>query len=331
MVELGSITNVDPRSVWPNEAGDFTPWLAEHADLLGAALGMDIEITEREVAVGPFSLDLLGRVGSDRVVIENQLERTDHGHLGQLLAYAAGLDAKIVVWISPEVRDEHREAVHWLNEQTTEAVAFFAVELEVWRIGESLPAPRFNVVAQPSNFQRGITRQTTSAPTPQGRDYQTFFRDMLELLRAKHQDFTKAQPSGVSTGQGKNFYTGMPGECGVGAWFSGNGEFWVECWVNIGSREQNKVAFEHLKEQRAAIESELGGALRWERKNNTKGSRITWRRPGSITDSDEHLNELKSWAVDLLPRFRDAFAPRIAALDLDALAAEAYEYEEAEA
>ena len=332
MVELGSIQNVDPRTVWPNEAGDFTPWLAEHADLLGAALGMDIEIEQREASVGAFSLDLLGRVGSDRVVIENQLERTDHGHLGQLLAYAAGLDAKIVVWISPEVRDEHREAVHWLNEQTTDEVAFFAVELEVWRIGGSLPAPRFNVVAQPSNFQRGITRQTTTAPTPQGIAYQSFFRNMLELLRAKYTGFTNAQPSNVGTGQGKNFYTGMPGECAVGSWFSGNGEFWVECWLSIGSREQNKVAFDHLYEQRAAIESELDGTLTWERKDKGKGSRITWRRPGSIEDSsDEELDELKRWAVDMLPRFRAVFAPRIAALDLDALMAEAYEYEEDEA
>lgn len=334
MAELGSIQNVDPRSVWPNEAGDFTPWLAEHADLLGAALGLEIETEQREAAVGAFSLDLLGKeAGSDRVVIvENQLERTDHGHLGQLLAYAAGLDAKIVVWISPEVREEHRDAIHWLNEQTTDAVAFFAVELEVWKIGESLPAPRFNVVAQPSDFQRGITRQTTTAPTPHGEAYQSFFRNMLELLRAKHTGFTNAQPSRVGTGQGKNFYAGMPSGCAVGSWFSGNGEFWVECWLSIGSREQTKVAFDHLYEQRAAIESELDGTLTWERKDNSKGSRITWRRPGSIKDSsDEELDELKRWAVDLLPRFRDAFQPRIAALDLDALAAEAFEYEEDDA
>ena len=331
MVELGSIQNVDPRTVWPNEAGDFTPWLAEHADLLGAALGMDIEIEQREASVGAFSLDLLGKeAGSDRVVIvENQLERTDHVHLGQLLAYAGGLDARIIVWVSPEVRDEHREAIHWLNEQTTDAVAFFAVELEVWRIGESLPAPRFNVVAQPSNFQRDITRRTTAPPTPQGIAYQAFFSDMLELLRVKHQGFTNAHPSGVSTRQGKSFYTGMPGQCGVGAWFSSGGEFWVEYWLDVGSREQNKVAFDHLYDQRASIESEIGGTLTWERKNNTKGSRITWRRPGSIKDSAEQLDELKRWAVDLLPRFRDAFAPHVAALDLDTLAAEAYEEDEA--
>ena len=102
--ELSSIENVNPRKVWPNEASDFTPWLAEHIDLLGEALGLDIEVTQTEAAVGAFSLDILGKVsGSDRVVIvENQLERTDHVHLGQLLAYAAGLDAKIVVWISPD-------------------------------------------------------------------------------------------------------------------------------------------------------------------------------------------------------------------------------------
>ena len=333
MAELGSIQNVDPRTVWPNEAGDFTPWLAEHADLLGAALGLEIEITEREVGVGAFSLDLLGKeAGSDRVVIvENQLERTDHGHLGQLLAYAAGLDAKIVVWISPEVRDEHREAVHWLNEQTTDAVAFFAVELEVWRIGGSLPAPRFNVVAQPSDFQRGITRQTAAAPTPRERAYQAFFRDMLDLLHVKHQGFTNARLSSVSTRHGKNFYTGMPGGCSVGAWFSGSDEFWVECWFDIGSREQNKVAFEHLQEQRAAIEDEIGAPLTWERMDNRKGSRITSRRSGSIKNSPDELDELKHWAVDLLPRFRDAFQSRIAALDLDALAAEAFEYEEDDA
>ena len=322
---LGSIENVDPRSIWPDEAGDFTPWLAEHADLLGKALGMDLEIEQREAPVGAFSLDLLGReVGSDRVVIvENQLGRTDHGHLGQLLAYAAGLDAKIVVWISPEVRDEHREAVHWLNEQTTDAVAFFAVELEVWKIGESLPAPRFNVVAQPSDFQRVLTREKTPALTTQQANYQRFYRELLTLLHQEHPGFTNTLPNKIGIGQGRNFASGAKG-CHVGAWFSDN-EFRVETWIGTFDKQTNKMIFDDLYEQRAAIEDEIGSSLTWERKNNTKGSRITWRRPGSIKYSDEQLDELKRWAVDLLPKFRDAFAPRIAALDLDALAREAGE------
>ncbi len=320
--ELGSIENVSPRDVWPNEASNFTPWLAEHIDSLGEALGLDIEVTQTEAAVGAFSLDLLGKeTGSDRVVIvENQLDRTDHGHLGQLLAYAAGLDAKIVVWISPDVRDEHRETVHWLNEQTTDAVAFFAVELEVWRIGNSLPAPRFNVVARPSEFQREVVKRTATAPSAQQVAYQEFFGGLVERLHIAHPGFTRARAGAVSTQSGKNFYSGMSG-LSVGAWFSGNGEFWVETWVDAGTKTQNKLAFDQLYEEREQIEAEIGGSLTWERKDDRKGSRVSWRRSGSVELPDEELDELKQWAVDLLPKFRAAFAPRIAALDLDAPAA----------
>ena len=175
--DLGVLTRGHPREVWANEAQNFTPWLEEHIDLLGEALGMDLEITGREVAVGDFSLDLLGKeTGTDRVVIiENQLERTDHDHLGKMLTYAGGLDARVVVWVSGHVRDEHREAIHWLNEQTTDAVAFFAVELEVLKIDDSLPALRFNIVAQPSEFQRQVVRRTATPPTERQIANQRFF------------------------------------------------------------------------------------------------------------------------------------------------------------
>ena len=321
--ELGKLTREHPREVWPNEASDFTPWLEEHIGLLGDALGMDIEITGREVAVGSFSLDLLGREGDKdrRVIIENQLERTDHDHLGKMLTYAAGLDARTIVWISGNVRDEHREAIHWLNEHTTDAVTFFAVEIEVLRIGDSLPALRFNVVAQPSEFQREVVKRTATAPSAQQVAYQEFFGGLVERLHIAHPGFTRARAGQVSSTQsGKNFYSGMSG-LSVGAWFSGDGEFWVETWIDAGTKTQNKLAFDQLYEEREQIEAELGGSLTWERKDDRKGSRVTWRRPGSIESSDAELEEFKEWAVDLLPKFRDAFAPRIAALDLDALAA----------
>ena len=180
---LGVIESVNPRVIWPNEAGNFTPWLSEHIDLLGVELGLDIEIDQVEAAVGAFSLDLLGKEsGSGRIVIiENQLERTDHTHLGQLLAYAAGYDARIIVWISPDIRDEHREAVHWFNERTTDEVAMFAVEVEVLKIGNSLPAPRFNVVARPSRFQRELP-DGRAAPSARGVAYQRFFRELVNQL-----------------------------------------------------------------------------------------------------------------------------------------------------
>lgn len=322
--ELGSIENVSPRDVWPNEASDFTPWLSEHIDSLGEALGLDIEITRSEAAVGAFSLDLLGKEsGSDRVVIvENQLDRTDHGHLGQLLAYAAGLDAKIVVWISPDVRDEHRQAIHWLNEQTTDAVAFFAVELEVWRIGDSLPAPRFNVVAQPSEFQRKLVKETQAERTAKQVAYQNFYVDLLQRLLAASPDFTKSDPASVRHRSWTNFSAGRSG-FRVGWSFTASGQFRVELYVDTGDRAENKAAFDQFQEESAAIEEELGELLTWERLDNRRASRVFAHRDGSVESPGPVLEQLKSWAVDLTPKFREAFAPRIAALDLDALVADA--------
>ena len=322
--ELSSIENVNLRKVWPNEASDFTPWLAEHIDLLGEALGLDIEVTQTEAAVGAFSLDILGKVsGSDRVVIvENQLERTDHVHLGQLLAYAAGLDAKIVVWISPDVRDEHRQAIHWLNEQSTDAVAFFAVNLEVWRIGDSLPAPRFNVVAQPSQFQRKLVKETQTERTAKQVAYHEFYVDLLQRLLTASPDFTKSDPANVRHNSWTNFSAGRSGFL-VGWGFTASGQFRVELYVDTGDGAENKSAFDQLQEESAAIEAELGEQLTWERLDNRRASRVFAHRDGSVESPGPVLEQHKRWAVDLTPRFRDVFAPRIAALDLDALTAAA--------
>ncbi len=320
-LELGSIENVSPRDVWPNEASDFTPWLAEHIDSLGEALGLDIEVTQTEAAVGAYSLDILGKVsGSDRVVIvENQLDRTDHGHLGQLLAYAAGLDAKIVVWLSPEVRDEHREAVHWLNE-LSDAVAFFAVELEVWRIGNSLPAPRFNVVAQPSEFQRKLVKETQTERTAKQIAYHEFYADLLQRLLTASPYFTKSDPANVRHDNWMDFSAGRSGF--LVEWsFTGSGQFRVALSIDTGDRAKNKSAFDQLQNQSAAIEAAIGDQLTWERLDNRQASRVFAHRDGSVESSEPVLEQHKRWAVDLTPRFREVFAPRIVALDLDALAA----------
>ena len=155
MVDLGAIERVDLREVWPHEAQDFTPWLAENLDKLGEALGLDLELQSAEAAVGPFSLDVLARdSGSDRpVIIENQLETSDHDHLGKLLTYAAGYDAYAVVWLTREFRDEHRAALDWLNQRTVEDTAFFGVVVEAWQIDGSRPAPHFRTVGA-SLYQR---------------------------------------------------------------------------------------------------------------------------------------------------------------------------------
>ena len=145
---LAKIERVDLSEAWPNEAQDFTPWMVENIDELGEALRMQLESPEREASVGRYSLDIRATATSpdrdDRsVVIENQLGMSDHKHLGQLLTYAAGFNANVSVWVTGDFRDEHKQALDWLNEHTDEKTEFFGVMLELLRIGDSLPAPHF--------------------------------------------------------------------------------------------------------------------------------------------------------------------------------------------
>ena len=149
--DLASIERVEPRNIWPNEAENFTPWLADNLAELGKELGMELELDAKEAPVGKFSVDILAKeIGRDSVVvIENQIERTDHVHLGQLLTYAAGSEANIVIWVTTNFQDEHRAALDWLNKSTIESLEFYGVEIEVVRIGESAPAPLFRLAAFP--------------------------------------------------------------------------------------------------------------------------------------------------------------------------------------
>ena len=150
----GRIERLDVREVWGDEAADFTPWLVENLDVLSEELGMDLKLLEQEKAVGSFYLDILAKDATDGtlVAIENQLEWTDHSHLGQLLTYSAKCDTGAAVWIAPEFRYEHRETINRLNEWTGDKIAFYGVEVKVVRIGDSPPAPDFRVVAAPNGW-----------------------------------------------------------------------------------------------------------------------------------------------------------------------------------
>ena len=157
-INLGKIEQVPVKEVWSHEALGFTPWLSEEENLteLGNACSVDLELIDTESAVGSFAVDIFAReVGTERkVVIENQLADTDHDHLGKIITYAAGKGADIIIWVVAHARDEHRKAIEWLNEHTDDECAFFLVEIEVWRIGESEPAPRFNVIESPNEWAR---------------------------------------------------------------------------------------------------------------------------------------------------------------------------------
>lgn len=157
-MEIGKLTPVDPRAVWQHEALNFTPWLASQIDHLAEAIGEDLEVLSSETAVGPFAADIVARNRLDghTVLIENQLAKSDHTHLGQIMTYLAGLEAKTVVWVATRFQEEHVSAIRWLNDHTPPEFRFFALELRVVRIGESPVAPIFDVIARPNAFERNL-------------------------------------------------------------------------------------------------------------------------------------------------------------------------------
>ena len=164
MLELGKLSVVsDLRKAWPHEAHDFTPWLADNIDVLGEEIGIEILIEDTESAVGSFNVDIFATDADTgkRIIIENQLEETDHDHLGKLITYASGKSAALVVWIVRKAREEHRAAIEWLNAHTDEDVGFFLCEIKLYSINNSVIAPKFEVIEQPNNWAKGM-RQTNA-------------------------------------------------------------------------------------------------------------------------------------------------------------------------
>ena len=220
---LGKLESVDLREVWRNEADNFTPWLAkqENLDDLGETLGMQVEFQAREEAVGPYSADILCRDIDDDsyVVIENQLEETNHDHLGKLLTYAAHFKASTVVWVAKAFSEQHRAAIDWLNETSVEGTQFFALEIEVWRIGESAYAPKFNIVAKPNNWTRG-GRSTVASLTETQRVQLEFwigFEDHA-LEHGQHVKLTASPESEKQYGRRSLGVYGLPPiRCGLDA------------------------------------------------------------------------------------------------------------------
>ena len=313
--ELSDIQHVDLREVWPNEATDFTPWLAENIAKLGDALGLKLELQSREAPVGSYSLDLLARdLGSDRpVIIENQLEATNHTHLGQLLTYASGYDAHVAVWIAKEFRDEHRQALDWLNQRSDENTEFFGVVVEVWKIDDSRPAPHFRLVATPNDWRKGkVTAKQEGATSERGEAYRVFFQGLRDRLAEEHK-FTGA--TNEQTQRWCYFASGFSGALYGSNFYIREKKAKVELYLN-GDKGQNEILFDKLREQQEAIESELQEPLEWRRLASSGLIAVT--RPGAITDSPEILKDIQDWMIEKLLKFKQVFGPRLKDL-VDAL------------
>ena len=192
-MKLGLLKEIkDLRKVWPHEALDFTPWLAEddNIGLLADAVGLEISVDETESNVGDFNVDIYAsEIGTDRkIIIENQLEDTNHDHLGKLITYASGKSADIIIWVVKKAREEHRSAIEWLNNHTDEKINFFLVEIKLYQIGDSEIAVKFEVVEKPNDWTKEIKKQSSSSPSLQARfEYWTAFNDYA----FQNKDFVK--------------------------------------------------------------------------------------------------------------------------------------------
>lgn len=316
-ITVSRLVPVDPREVWPSEPADFTPWLRDNADALADALGLDLELTTVEHQVGPFFLDVLGRdLTNDSVlVVENQLTATDHDHLGKLITYAANTDAATVVWLALSFREEHRQAVAFLNELGREKARFFGVEIGLARIDASAPAPNFRLVVQPNDFhaQASVAATAASELSGKGALYSAFWEQFLEQVRAKHPDWTRGRKGPAANWltlpspsrsdwsvYGVNFPRGPEGQQ-------------LRCELYIDAPEADVVAdrFGELYEHRQAIETTFGDELSWEQLEGRRASRVAAYRPGDVTDADRH-NQYIDWFMTTLERLKAALDPYLA-------------------
>lgn len=312
MPEFATLEKVDLREGWPKEAADFTPWLAENLSRLGDALGMELELRSREAAVGAFSLDLLAHdLTQDRaVVIENQLETTNHDHLGKLLTYAAGFDASVVIWVARTIRDEHRQALDWLNQRTGESTEFFGIAVELLKIDDSRLAPNFKLIAFPNEWQKANnppSRGPAVASEKRGEAYRTYFQGLFDELHERH-NFTgprKAQSRSFC-----GFSTGFPGIT-YGTSFAAGSRVRLGLYIDQGDKELNKALYDGLENSKNHIEAEFGETFEWERLDNRRASQIAIYRPGSIDNDLGVLEEIKEWAIERLLRLKEVFPPKL--------------------
>ena len=312
--KFGCLERVELRKRWKTENRDFTPWLAKEKNLslLAETLNLDLELEKREVSVGEFQADILCRNTLDNswVVIENQLEKTDHEHLGKLLTYAAGLDAATVVWIAKEFRDEHRAALDRQNEITDERLRYFGVEIELWQIGKSSPAPKFHIVSKPNDWSRNVLYATSG--------------DLTETQLQQVQYWTKLSERMSEA------------DCGIGTLnpvprsyvFLAIGKGGIRLKVSI-SKEKKRLSvwldmfdenatahFNLLVRDREEIEAKIGELredeqLEWAELPEQESSWIALRRNNTNPTDEEDWPDQHAWLAEKLELFDRVFRDRI--------------------
>ena len=313
-IKLSKISKVDLRDCWKNEATDFTPWLAseENIALLADALGMnELEVKAQEEHVGPFRADILCvDPGTDKLMlIENQLEKTDHNHLGQILTYAAGLDAVTIIWVAEHFTEEHRAAIDWLNRITDKEFNFFGVEIELIKIGDSPAAPMFNVIAKPNGWSKDVKSSSNKSSNENRTEVENYRYDFWSAFC----DYMRKNPS-------KHFKTQSPS---YNHWMNiaiGRSGFQISLLLNTRDQkitiqlympdDVDKVYFDALLSHKVEAEDALGVQLDWRRLDGKKASSIDYSQSFNVFDTAKQ-DEIFAWYREYTEKFIGFFKPII--------------------
>lgn len=309
-MKIGKLKKVDLRQLWKGEASDFTPWLAkeENIESLSELIGIELEVITEEKSVGPFRADILCKstIDDSYVLVENQLEKTDHNHLGQLMTYAAGLEAVTIIWISKKFTEEHRAALDWLNRITDEEIKFFGIEVEAYQIGDSMPAPMFQMVSKPNDWTKAIhsiKRQgTLTGAKTINLEYWT---ELKEYFEAKG---TKIKSQKPSPQHWTNFAIGKS-DYHMAAVHSVRDKFIrVEFLIN---GNDSKEKFDELKEK-YELDSydKIDNQLIWDKLEERKVSWVYIQKDVDVNNKSDWPNQFQ-WILNNLEKMDDFFRPKL--------------------
>lgn len=301
---LGKLEEIkDLRTVWQHEALEFTPWLSqeENMELLADAVGLDIELDETESSVGDFSVDIFAfEAGTNRkIIIENQLEDTNHDHLGKLITYASGKSADVIIWVVKKAREEHKAAIEWLNSHTDDEIGFFLLEIKLYRIGDSEPAVKFEVVEQPNDWVKEIKKNDSASVTQQQRyEYWLAFQDYSFQNVQFAKDFNRRKPS---MDHWLNFGVGSS-SCHISvAQIRKRNELRVELYI-----PDDKDLFRSFLGNKEAVESDAELLFEWYELPERKASSIAIKKSVNFDDKDQWNNQF-DWLIDVMIKMKRAF------------------------
>ncbi len=301
---LGEIKHVSLRKIWKNEAYDFTPWLSGNLELIGKAIGIELDFEAAEVPVGSYSADILARdTGTGKyVVIENQLEKTNHDHLGKCITYASVLDATAIIWVASNFSDEHKKALDWLNDHTTDDIGFYGIKVELWQIDDSKPAIRLNVISAPNEAVRQATKRKEQGELSESRKTQLkFWND----FRKKLSETGKIRS--LQTPRPQYWFDVALGKSGIvlsNTFNTDKNEIGVRVYISNKQVEEWLPYFDSKKD---FIEEEIGSRLVWNPNPGNRDKVIVLTKHFDL-QNEESWEEAVEWLAKETIKFREVFS-----------------------